>query len=145
MIKSDDVSFRDSHLDECAKQAVIDNPKLKIDGVIKQLKHIEQIIRESRRVSRTLDGARTGTLTHVLIPSRSAYHPSLLTNNFDHTNMNNIWARVNTKENGKDVNHWDIVDRKEKVEELTLACMQLHFQQANGTPLTSQDWITKLN
>ena len=145
VIKSDDVSIRDSHLDEYAKQAFIDNPKLKIDGVIKQLKHIEQIIRESRRVSRTLDGARTGTLTHVLIPSRSAYHPYLLTNNFDHTNMDNIWARVNSKENGKDVNHWDIVDRKEKVEELTLACMQLHFQQANGTPLTSQDWITKLN
>lgn len=143
-IRTDDVSFRDSHLDACAEQAVIDNPQLKKDGVIKQLKNIEKQIRESSRVGRTLNGMRTGALTHVLIPARSEYASDLLTLDFDHTDMQNIWNRVNTKENGKDVNNWDIIDRKEKVEELTLHCMQLHFQQANGTPMTEPPWINKL-
>lgn len=138
------LSFRDSHLDECAKRAVADNPKLTVAGVIKQLKNIEKQIRESSRVSRTLEGRRAGTLTHVLIPAREEYDSSLLTPGFDHTDMNNIWPRVNTKENGKDIDNWDIIDHKDKVEELTLACMQLHFQQASGTPMTTPDWITRL-
>ena len=127
VIKTDDISFRDNHLDDCAKQAVAEKPKLAIAGVIKQLKHIEKQIRESYRVSKTLGGKCPGTLTHVLIPSRSAYHLSLLTPEFDHTHMDNIWKRANTKENGKDVDNWGIIDHQEKVEELTLACMQLHF------------------
>ena len=90
-IKTDKDSFRELHLDDCAEEATLENPKLKKASYIKHLKHIEKQIRESSRVSHTLDGQRVRALTHVLIPSRSSYHPDLLTPDFDHTNMDNIW------------------------------------------------------
>ena len=113
-------------------------------GIIKQLKNIEKQICESSRVNRTLEGRRAGALAHVLIPAREEHDPSLLTPDFDHTDMKNIWPRVNTKENGKDIDNWEIIDHQAQVEALTLACMQLHFQQANGTPMTSPEWIERL-
>ena len=38
-----------------------------------------------------------------------------------------------------------MIDQKLKVEELTLECMKKHFAQAQGKPLTSNDWIQKLS
>ena len=36
------------------------------------------------------------------------------------------------------------MDKQEDVERLALACMNLHFGQSNGTPLTTDEWISKL-
>ena len=144
-IKENDVTFREKHLTECARRSMARSSAKNIEGVIKQLKHIEKQIREARRIRRTLKGLRSGALTHVLIPARSEYPNQCNDISFDHTIMDNIWPRVNTKANGRDVVHWEMIDQKLKVEELTLECMKKHFAQAQGTPLTSNEWITKLS
>ena len=59
--------------------------------------------------------------------------------------MENIWPKVNTKANRRDIANWEMIDQKDKVEELTLDCMKKHFAQAQGTPLTTPDWIEKLS
>lgn len=46
--------------------------------------------------------------------------------------------------NGKDIDEWEIINDQESVEQLTLACMQKHFAQSQGTPLTSDFWINNL-
>ena len=144
-IKKDDISFRDKHLNECARRALASSSAKNIESIIKQLKHIEKQIREAKRIKRTLKGHRLGALTHVLIPARSEYSQVKDNMNFDHTTMENIWPKVSTKANGRDIVNWETVDQKNKVEELTLACMKKHFAQAQGTPLTSPDWIEKLS
>ena len=119
-IKKDDISFRDKHLNECARRSLAGLSAKNIDGIIKQLKHIEKQIREARRIRRTLKGVRAGALTHVLIPSKCEYPNHSLDPSFDHTSMDTIWPRVNTKANGRDIVHWEMIDNKIKVEELTL-------------------------
>lgn len=89
-IKQDDVTFRGKHLQECARRSLAGSSAKNKDGVIKQLKHIEQQIREARRVRRTLKGIRKGSLTHVLIPVRSEYLDKNEDPTFDHTVMDNI-------------------------------------------------------
>ena len=137
MHKNDDITLRDKHLHECARHALASSSSKNIEGVIKQLKHIEKQIREARRIRRTLKGMRAGALTHVLIPAHSEYPNQLEDPSFDHTVMDSIWPRVNTKDNGRDVINWEVVDTKSKVEELTLNCMKKHFAQSQGAPLTS--------
>ena len=138
-IKEDDISFRDRHLNECAKRALATSSAKNIDGGVKQLKHIQKQIREAKRIRRTLKGLRQGALTHVLIPSRVEYPQAIEDPNFDYTSMENIWPKVNTKANGRDIKNWEMIDQKHKVEELTLASMKKSFAQAQGTPLTSPE------
>ena len=143
--KAKDVSFRDKHLDECAAQYSRDHPGISIPNAVKQLKHIEKQKREARRIRRALKGKRSGALTYVLIPTAESYSDEIRNlPNFDHSNMEFIWPRVQVA-NGHDVESWEIVNDKEKVETLTLACMRKHFAQSQGTPFTSDDWIDKLS
>ena len=65
--------------------------------------------------------------------------------NFDHTNIYTIYDRVSTVHNGKDIQEWDVINDKKQVERLTLECMNMHFSQADGTPLTSDQWINQFN
>ena len=57
--------------------------------------------------------------------------------------MQIIWDKV-TPSNGKNISTWERIDKKEEVESLALQCMNLHFAQSNVTPLTSDDWISRL-
>ena len=90
-IKKDDISFRDKHLNECARRSLAGSSAKNIDGVIKQLKHIEKQIREARRIRRTLKEVRAGALTRVLIPSKCEYPNHASGSSFDHTSMDTIW------------------------------------------------------
>ena len=144
--KVHEVDFRNKHLDERAEQYVRDHPGAKKTNVITQLKNIEKQIRESTRVDFALNGRRSGALSYLLVPAPSAYpeaereHPG-----FDHHNINTIYKRVSTVFNGKDVSEWEVINDRTKVEQLTLECMQIHFSQSDGTPLTHSDWISRLN
>ena len=138
--KVHEVDFRNKHLDERAEKYVRDHPGAKKTNVITQLKNIEKQIRESTRVDFALNGRRSGALSYLLVPAPSAYpeaereHPG-----FDHHNINTIYKRVSTVFNGKDVSEWEVINDRTKVEQLTLECMQIHFSQSDGTPLTHSD------
>ena len=79
-----------------------------------------------------------------MIPSEDAYTDEVKSRpDFDIKNMEYIWPRVQIA-NGKDIACWDIINDKETVEKLTLACMRKHFAQSQGTPFTSDFWIDEL-
>jgi len=142
--KRHDVSLREKHLDECAEQYLRDHPGCEKDNVVRQLKHIEKQKREAVRIRIALKGRFEGGLNYVLVPSESAYSEEERSNeDFNVLNMEYIWPRVQIA-NGKDITEWNIVNDKETVEALTLACMRKHFGQAQGTPLTSDFWIKTL-
>lgn len=144
--KANEVDFRNNHLDERAEQFVRDHPGAKKSNVITQLKHIEKQIRESSRIDYALNGRQSGALSYLLISAQSSY-PAVVRDapTFDHTNIKTIYDRVSTVHNGKDVSEWEVVNDKNQVERLTLECMQMHFSKADGTPLTSPDWISRMN
>ena len=143
-LKKHQVDFRNQHHDDCVQQAVRDNPDTKISSYIKQLKHIENQRRDSSQVDRTLNGAREGALSYVLIPSISEYTTEQQSSSgFNYKDMSTMWKRILPK-NGKDIVSWDIVDHQKEVETLTLECMKLHFSQANNTPLTTDHWMNEL-
>ena len=114
--------------------------------MITQLKHIEKQIRSSTRIDYALNGRKSGSLSYLLLPAPSSYPQSDRDDpNFDHTNIDTIYKRVSTVHNGKDVHEWEAVSNREQVERLTLECMRKHFSQADGTPLTSPEWIERMN
>lgn len=140
------MDFRDKHLDGTAEQYIRDHPGAKKTNAITQLKNIEKQTRSPTRIDYALNGRRSGALSYLLTPAPSAYQQSGRDKpNFDHTNIDTIYKRVSTVHNGKDVQEWDVVSNREHVEKLTLACMQKRFSQADDTPLTSTDWIERLN
>ena len=144
--KVHEVDFRNKHLDDRAEQYVRDHPGTKKTNVITQLKHIEKQIRESKRVDYAVNGKRSGTLSYVLIPAKSTYPTAQqLDPTFDHLNIKTIYSRVSTVHNGHDVTEWEVINAKDQIERLTLECIQMQFSQADGTPLTSPDWIHRLN
>lgn len=54
-----------------------------------------------------------------------------------------MWNRI-TPTNGKDVDQWERVNDRETVEKMLLRWQQLHFLQANETPLAKTEWKEKL-
>ena len=144
--KAHEVDFCNKHLDDRAEQYVRDNAGAKKSNVISQLKHIEKQVRSSTKIDYALNGRRSGALSYLLIPALSAHSVTDREQlNFDHTNISTIYKRVSTVHNGKDVHEWEVISNREQVERLTLECMQMHFSQADGTPLTSPEWISRLN
>ena len=81
------------------------------------------------------DGAES-----ILILSPDAY----LTSNQDNSSVEAIWDII-TPKNGKDIENWTRVTVRENVEKMLLQCQQLHFLQANETPLTTAEWKAKLD
>ena len=93
-----------------------------------------------------MNGRKSGALSYLLIPAKSAYPPDIRNDpTFDNKNIHTIYARVSTVHNGKDESEWEIVNDRQQVERLKLECMKMHFSQADGTPLTSPEWINRLN
>ena len=144
-VKNNDDSFRDRHMDDRATEFVRIHPHMKHGGVVTMIKNAEKQKKVSFKIDKTLNGYRAGALSYVLIPAREEYDESVRTEpNFDHTSIDYIWPRVNTKQNGRDIHNWEVIDKRHDVEALTLAVLKCHFAQANGSPLTTDDWITKL-
>ena len=145
-VKKHDDSFRDRHMDDRASDFVRKHPHMKHGGVVKMIHNAEKQSRVAAKINKTLNGYREGALSHVLIPALEEYSEEVRSHpEFNHTSMQFIWPRVNTKNNGRDINNWETIDQREKVEELTLQVLKCHFAQANGSPLTTDEWIEKLN
>ena len=72
-VKKKDVDLREVHLEERAMQASIENPTLKFDKHLQQLKRIEKQIRDANRVRFTLKGNQEAGVDQLLIPDRSTY------------------------------------------------------------------------
>ena len=142
-LKKDHVQHRVDHLDECAKEKVRLIPGKDFSKEIKQLQHIEFQRREARAIKRVLkQNIKTG-LQYILIPAKSEYSGMHINKNKDYMRMDVIWERL-SKHNGKDVVSWERVEEKRKIESMVLQCLQFHFGQAHGTPLTSERWKKKL-
>ena len=143
--KKNDLTFREQHLNECAEQFSRDHPAVSVKNAVKQLKHIEKQKREASKIRFALKGRRNGALNYVLIPSPESYAEEIKTQpDFDHLDMKFIWPRVQIA-NGKDVLNWDLINEKNEVERLTLACMRCHFAQSQGTPFTDDFWIKEFS
>ena len=55
-----------------------------------------------------------------------------------------MWDII-TPKNGKDIKNWTRITDRETVEKMLPRWQQLHFLQANETPLTTVEWKEKLD
>lgn len=97
--------------------------------------HLEQETKSNRKIKYVIKTNTRAGVTSILIPSPTSYSdPSI--NPLD---VDAMWDRI-TPQNGRDISTWDrITDRKE-MERILLRWQQLHFLQANETPLTTDAW-----
>ena len=136
-VKKNDIDFRKEHLTECAKLSLQRRPETTVEGHIKQLEHLELQIRRAKKIKKSLMEIFVGGLSYVLIPAVSSYPETQQQQpEFDHKNIHTTMDRIGLN-NGKDISCWG-------VERLTLECMNIHLAQSNGTPLTSNEWIERL-
>ena len=70
----------------------------------------------------------------ILIPARSEYDTT--DTSFDHTDIRSMWDRI-TPTNGKDIKEWQRITEKSAMEKILLDWQQMHFLQANETPLST--------
>lgn len=144
-MKQNDDAFRDRHMDDKAAEFVRLHPHMKHGGVVTMIKNAEKQKKISFKIDKTLNGYPPGALSYVLIPAIEEYDSNVRSDpNFDHMSMKFIWPQVNTKQNGCDIKNWEVLDKRDQVEELTLAVLKCHIAQANGSPLTSDEWIKTL-
>lgn len=139
-VKKKDIDLREAHLEERAMQASIENPTLKFDKHLQQLKRIEKQIRDANRVRFTLKGNQEAGVDQLLIPDLSTYTDDERSDpDFDHLNIDVIWKKVNTG-NWKKIPKWEVIERQDLVETMSSTFMRKHLAQAQGTPLTSETW-----
>ena len=134
---------RKTHLDECA----VKNAERKgttVQNEIKQLKHVEFQREQAMRMKTVMKPFGRNGVTTVLIPAVIEYTREQREQpNFDHHNINTMWARI-LPHNGNDVIHWERITDKTTVEKLLLQWQRKHFTQANETPLASVEWNDEL-
>ena len=139
-VKSKDVDIRKAQMNDQAEQAQKDNPKAKKVKVLKQLSHREEQSRDARRVDIALNRIRAAGVSYVLIPGMDVYsEDDRNAANFDRKNIETIWDKVNVP-NWKDIVFWEMVERKDEVEKMVVQFMRKHLTQAQGTPLTTDEW-----
>ena len=137
--KQNDITLREQMLNEIADDKVKFYPgnetKTKF-SIIKTIKHIEKQRRDAAKVRIVLKGKRSKRISHVLVPSKMQYDKEVQ----DIYDIENIWPRVQLHDNGKDINQWERCDDPTMVERLILGILKKHFQQAQGSIITSKEW-----
>ena len=100
--------------------------------------HHENESRSNRKIKYVVKPNYRAGVNSILIPARSEYES--VGEPLDNTNVDRMWERI-TPKNGKDVEAWDRVTDKTEIERILLRWQQLHFLQANETPLTDAEWL----
>ena len=99
--------------------------------------HMEQESKSNRKIKYVLKPDSRSGVNSILIPARQEYPNTDA--DFDYTNVNNMWERI-TPHNGRDIKVWERVTEQSEMERILLRWQQLHFLQANETPLTGKEW-----
>ena len=101
-----------------------------------KLLHTEDQHKSNRRIKYVVKPEARAGVKCVLIPARTEY-PNC-DDSFDHKSVDNMWTRI-TPKNGKDITSWERISDKNEMETMMLRWQQLHFLQANETPLSSSE------
>ena len=110
-MKQNDDAFRDRHMDDRAAEFVRLHPHMKHGGVVTMIKNAEKQKKISFKIDKTLNGYPPGALSYVLIPAIEEYDSNVRSDpNFDHMSMKFIWPQANTKQNGRDIKNWEVLD-----------------------------------
>ena len=94
--------------------------------------HLEQETKSNRKIKYVLKPDHRAGVTSILIPSACSYSSSTT----DPLNVDSMWERI-TPQNGRDINKWDRITDRNEMERILLRWQQLHFLQANETPLST--------
>jgi len=135
--------LRKIHIKELAEEKIKLNPNKDYQKEVKQLLHIEEQRRVAKAIRRVHKPCHKTGLKSILVPAKESYGEKQNEQDFDHMDFDTIWEKVNTG-NWKHINQWEQLDNVTVIEDIMLKCMQKHFQQAHGTPLTSTHWKKKL-
>lgn len=139
-VKSKDVDIRKTQMNDQAEEIQKNNPKAKKVKVLKQLSHQEEQMRDARRVDIALNGIRTAGVNKILIPGLDAYSENEReAPGFDRKNVGIIWNKVNVPD-WKKIVSWETIENKNDVESMVAEFMRKHLTQAQGTPLTTDEW-----
>ena len=107
---------------------------------LKKLMNIEKMRTTHLKCNYVLKPTARDGVQSILIPSPDAYPD----NTHDYTSVEAMWDII-TPKNGKDIKNWTRITDRETVEKMLLRWQQLHFLQANETPLTTAEWKEKLD
>ena len=138
-VKSKHVELRKTHMQNRAIDLA--EQKLTDEAVeLKKLINIEQMRRTHLKCNYVLKPTFRDGVQSILIPSACEYDDD----NIDHKSVENMWKIIVPK-NGKNIKSWDRITDRETVESMLLEWQQLHFLQANETPLATPEWKTRLD
>ena len=139
--KSKDDDLRKIHCQQLALDTA-DEKKTEFNKEYDKLLHIENQRKSNRKIKNVIKPEARAGVTCVPIPARCEYETN--DDTFNHIYVDDIWKRIVPK-NGKDVQTWERITEKETVEQMLLRWQQLHFLQANETPLTTPSWKAKFD
>ena len=97
----------------------------------------EKDAKSNRKIKYVLKPDHRAGVNSILIPARSEYDTT--DTSFDHTDIRSMWDRI-TPTNGKDIKEWQRITEKSAMEKILLDWQQMHFLQANETPLSTIQW-----
>ena len=86
--------------------------------------HMEQESKSNRKIKYVLKPEHRSGAKSILIPAKREY--SSTDDDFDHTNVDNMWERI-TPHNGKDIDVWERITEHSEMERILLRWQQLHF------------------
>jgi len=140
-IKQNSREHRKTYLDDLIQMNLEKDGRKNYAGELKRLQNVEKQRMQARVLKRSHIVPRKMGIREIYIPDPSEYNTQ--EDKVKYMNINVIWEKLKIG-NGKDVRKWGLVEDQSDVERLTMECMMKHFGQADGTPLTSLKWNSRL-
>jgi hypothetical protein len=138
-------SLREQFLDE---RAIYLSEKKSTEACdeLKMLKHHEKQRKEAGRVKTAVKGRNYASLNVLEIPAKNQYTINEMSEEgFSHKNIDTIWKKIHSSNNGKLIKEWEKIETKAEVERLLVQWMELYQRQAFETPFASKTWEAKLS
>ena len=137
-IIKDPIPVREQNLHDRAKEMREYGDKTNAECV-EMLKTREAQKRRAQRIRNAHKPFSGSTINHIIKP---ACIPDM--NDVD-TEAKLIWDEIAKTNNGKDITEWKRVTGKSRVEALLNAWNKKHFNQAQSSPLATEDWQNNLD
>ena len=140
-VKGKDAEIRKLDMTQLAEDRA-ENKNSSTSVEYNKILHHESDSRSHRKIKYVVKPDYRSGVTSILVPAKCEYPND--DDDFDHLDVDNMWTRI-TPSNGKNVKEWERITEKSEIERILLRWQQLHFLQANETPLASPSWKQHLD
>lgn len=110
------------------------------ETALKVIMNSEKSRADAARIRNVLYPRMKSGLQFIKVPCKEEFDA----NTVNYKDPQTIWDRIEIDQ-GKDIDQWESITNQDEMEHLLIEFSQLHFKHASTTPLSSVQWIDKID